>query len=295
MPKFTRCKRNKKNKTLKIGGSEERKGVIDIISDKLGDAASVVIDKTQDIGLNVLGLEKIDKSNETTIIDENIAAASGVVGNVTTGVINNVNEVLDSPVVNQGVKEAGKETAAIVSKLAETFNDAMDNQIVKENVENAIEHAGEIGAVVVKASEEPLKEVARVSTEAGSKALGAASAGFIKVGTDILAAVPGVGGIIEIGKMINDGSKAASAVIEAGTEAVETASDAFIETTENVKKGLKELEEKKKMVEQISNRTAKSITQFENPLSATKQIGGYKSRRRLFKRKPKTKRVRFAI
>ena len=58
------------------------------------------------------------------------------------------------------------------------------------------------------------------------------------------------------------------------------------------KKGLKELDEKKKMSQQISNRTTNSINQFENP-SVVK--GGTKTRRRLFKRKLKSKRVRFAI
>jgi ABC-type transporter Mla subunit MlaD len=111
----------------------------------------------------------------------------------------------------------------------------------------------------------------------------------------MMAAVPGLGAVIEIGKMLNDGSKAASAVVEAGSEAVETASDAFVETTENVKQGLQELDEKKKMAEQISNRTTKSINDFENPLPATAQAaGGRKTKRRLFKRKAKSKRVRFA-
>jgi hypothetical protein len=63
-----------------------------------------------------------------------------------------------------------------------------------------------------------------------------------------------------------------------------------------VKQGLKELEEKKKMGDQISNRTTKSINNFENPLSSTTQsAGGRKTKRRLFKRKAKSKRVRFAI
>ena len=42
-----------------------------------------------------------------------------------------------------------------------------------------------------------------------------------------------------LGKIINDSSKAVSAVVEAGSEATETASDLFIETNENMKEGLK--------------------------------------------------------
>ena len=311
MPRFTRRKKNNiKNKTFKRGGDgpdEERKGVIDIIGDKIGDLTSSVVDKAEDIGLNALGLEKIHKSNENNNVNQNLEkisdSASGVISNVenvvnktSAAVINNVNEVLASQTVNESVEEAGKETAEITGKLAETFNEAMDNPEVKAEVEEAIKNASEVATVVAKSAEEPIKEVARVSVEAGSDALGAASAGVIKVGTDMLSAIPYFGAIIDLGKMINDGSKAASAVVEAGSEAAETASDAFLETKEKVKKGLEELDEKKKMAEQISNRTTKSINQFENPLQSTTQsAGGRKTKRRLFKRKTKSKRVRFAI
>jgi ABC-type transporter Mla subunit MlaD len=314
MPRFTRRKKNNiKNKTFKRGGDgphEDRKGVIDIIGDKIGDLTSGVVDKAEDIGLNALGLEKIHKSNEnnnvTKNVDQNLekisGAASGVVSNVenvvnktSAAIIDNVNEVLGSQTVNESVEEAGKETAEITGKLAETFNEAMDNPEVKADVEEAIKNASEVATVVAKSAEEPIKEVARVSVEAGTDALGAASAGFIKVGTDVLSAIPYVGAIIDLGKIINDGSKAASAVVEAGSEAVETASDAFLETKEKVQEGLKDLDEKKKMAEKISNRTTKSINQFENPLQPTTQsAGGRKTKRRLFKRKAKSKRVRFA-
>lgn len=315
MPKFTRrIKRNRKNKTFKRGGNgldNERQGIIDIIGDKIGNVTSSVVDKAEDIGLNALGLKKIDNSSETNEATKNVDTnlekigdtASGIVsdvGNVinktSTAVIDNVNEVLDSPVVSESVSEAGKETAAITGKLAETFNSAMNNPEVKAEVEKAIENAGEIGLVVAKASEEPIKEATRVGVEAGTKALGAAGSGLIKVGTDMLGAVPGVGAIIDIGKMINDGSKAVSSIVEAGSEAVETTSDAFTETTENIKQGLKDLDEKKRLAEQISNRTTNSINQFENPLLNTSQYGGRrKTRRRLFKNKAKSKRVRFTI
>ena len=48
------------------------------------------------------------------------------------------------------------------------------------------------------------------------------------------------------------------------------------------------------MAEQISNRTNKSIKEFENPVKI-QAAGGRKTRRRLLKHRRKTKRVRFAI
>lgn len=307
MPRFTRLiKRNRKNKTFKKGGTgrdEERKGVLDIVGDKIGNVTSSVVNKASDISLNALGLEKIDKSKQISELNKHVDVkndylTSGIISNVgktSSAVIDNVNEVLDSPFVSKNVIEAGKETAAITGKLAEKFNETMDDPIIKAEVQEAIENAGEIGTVIAKASEEPIKEIAKVGVESGTKALGAAASGFIKVGTDMLAAIPGVGSIIEIGKILNDGSKAVSSVVEAGSEAIETTSDAFIETSEKVKESLKELEEKKKISEQISNRTLKSINQFENPLQNTLQKGGgRKTKRHLFNRKSKSKRVRFA-
>jgi len=203
--------------------------------------------------------------------------------------------------------------------LAKHFNDAMNDPEVKEQLEEAIEHAGELGDVIVKSSEEPLKEAVKIGVEAGTDALGAASAGIIKVGTDMMAAVPGLGAVIEVGKMLNDGSKAVSAVTEASSKAISTASDAFSITSENVKKGLKELEEQKKQSQQIMNRTNRSINHFltdrekeqdkkqdkeqeqglkKEPENNNRMMGGSrKTKRRLFQKKlkPKTKSVRFAI
>lgn len=309
MPIFTRrIHRYRKNRTPKKGGStpyDERKGIMDIVSDKLSNAASSIVDKAEDIGLNTLGLEKINKPTDDYVEKANehignaVSSVKNAVEQSSTAAINNVNEVLGSEAVTNSVQEAAKTTAEISGKLAESFNNAMNDPVVKQQLEEAIENAGEIGEVILKSSEEPFKEAVKVGVEAGTDAVSAASAGIVKVGTDMMAAVPGVGAIMEFGKILNDGSKAASAIMEASSKAVSTASDAFITTTENVKQGLKELEEKKKMAEQISKRTTQSINTFENPLPATQYGGGRKTRRRLLKRKPnsksKSKSVRFAI
>lgn len=307
MSKFTR--RIHKYKRNKRGGSiqpfEERKGILDIASDKLGTATSSLVNKVEDLGLNTLGLEK--KGTSDTMNVNNIGAnvvsdISHKMNETSANMLNDVNEVLASDEVNQSVQEAAKTTAQLSSKLAEYFNDAMNDPVVKEQLEEAIEHAGELGDVIVKSSEEPLKEAVKIGVEAGTDALGAASAGVIKVGTDMMAAVPGLGAVIEMGKILNDGSKAVSAVAEASSKAISAASDAFSITSENMKKGLKELEEQKKMAQQITNRTNRSINHFESPLKEkdkeNKLMGGTrKTKRRLFqkKQKPKTKSVRFAI
>jgi hypothetical protein len=301
-----RLKKNKKNKTFKRGGSsedfqkEERQGIFDIIGDKISGAASSAASFAEDSGLKLIGLERIDKSKEeSTKIADNISTAASSVENVVdktgSALIENINEVLGSNAVNETTKEAAEKTANIVKATAEKFNEALENPEVKAEVKESIEKAGEIGSIIVDSAEKPIEKAVDVAANALSKATGASLAGVIKVGTDMMAAVPGVGAVIEVGKILNDSSKAASAVVEAGSEAVEVASDAFIETKENVEKGLKSLEEKKRIGNEISNRTNNSIKDFENPIVTSQSAGGRKTRRRLFKYKAKSKRVRFSI
>jgi len=327
MAKTKRRFKKNKNRTFKKGGAsedtkktdnlkskedppkEEREGIIDIIGNKISGVASSAATFIGDSGLRLVGLERIDKSKEeeeaSKKVDDNIGkigdAASGIVsdvGNVVdkTGaaVIENVNEVLGSSAVKETTEQAAEDTADIVKEGAETFNEALNDPEVKEQVEESIEKAGEIGSVVVEAAEKPIEKAVDVTANSISKATGAALAGVIKVGTDAAAAIPGVGAVIEVGKMLNDGSKAASAVVEAGSEAVEVASDAFIETKENIDEGLKVLEEKKKLGHEISSRTDKSIKEFEEPVK-TQAAGARKTRRKLLKHRGKSKRVRFAI
>jgi hypothetical protein len=320
MPKLTRhFKKYNKNRTIKKGGSSEhslpsknslkheRKGIMDIIGNKISGVTSSAVTTIGDAGLKIAGLERVNKSTEEEIsnkkVDENIEkigdAASGIVadvGNVVdktgSAIITNVNEVLGSDVVKETTQQAAEETADIVKEGAERFNNTLNDPEIKAEVEEAIENAGEIGSVVVKAAEKPFNEAVDVVGQSTQKATSAAVSGAIKVGTDALAAVPFWGALIDLGKMINDGTRAASAVVEAGSEATEVMSDAFIETKENIDKGLKDLEQKKKIAEQTTNRTMRSITEFNSP---NQQKGGFKTKRRLFKRKAKSKKVRFNV
>lgn len=260
----------------------ERQGILDMIGNTVSGTASFIADN----GLSLLGLERIDKSEQET--PGVVSDAKNIANKASVAVVENINKVLGSEAVSNSVEQAGKTTAIITGKLAEKFNKAMEDPDLKAKVKKAIENAGEIGSVVAKAAEEPLQKLAKVSGKAATTAFGAASSGAIKVGTDMLGAIPGVGGIIEIGKMINDGSKAASAIVEAGSEAVETASDAFVDTSENVKEELKNLEAQKKISNQIAGRTSKSIEEFE-------QAGGFnKTKRKFSKNTPKSRKVRFA-
>jgi hypothetical protein len=346
MSKLTkRFKKTQNNKTIKRGGadpskkececadssknensessSNERKGILDIVGSKLSGVASSATNTIFDTGLKIAGLERINKSVENNQDDnsnENFSKIGDSASKIVSGVgnildkstaiaINNVNKFLGSDAAKLTTKMAAEDYARIIKNAAGQFNAALENPSVRSEIEKSIDNAGEIGAIVIKASEKPFNEAVNVAAKAIPKATGAALSGMIKVGTDAMGAVPGLGGVIEIGKMINDTSKAASAVVEAGSEVVGVASDAFIDTKKNVDKELKDLEEKKKMSQQISERTTKSIDEFENPLppeqvpvNQSQTTGGRKTRRKLIKNKNnknknklKSKRVRFDI
>ena len=317
---------NEKEGTEKEG--TEKEGVIDIVEDKVTDFAEDTGNFLKDKTLRLFGLQPINEneSNEDSQqIDKSINklsdSTSGLVSNVqsigndvanvfnkgSAAIIGNINDVLDSPKVENSVTDAAKETVQIGTKLLEKFNNNLNNPRFKEETKEYLDNIADYAEISVKALNEPLDNAIDELNQAGTKALAGVVSGSVKVGTDALGAIPGVGAIIDVGKMINDSTKAASTVVEAGSEAAETASNLFLQTNEGIKKGLQELKEKKDEAINISKRTSDSINQFKNPSLAlfnevgkvaTKEVGkvgGRKTKKRLLKRKTKSKRVRFSF
>lgn len=321
MPKLTRrIKNNKKNRSIKqYGGYEfqkmpetqlndkapldsEREGVIDIIKDNVSNVASSVAKTITDASLKIAGLERINKTSENDANDKKaIDANSGIVSNVEniadkTGasVIENVNEVLGSNEVKETTIQAANKTANIIKENARIFNEALNNPEVKVELEKAIENASEVGNIIVDAAKEPFDRAVDNTAESLQRAMPKFSSALSKTFWDAAGAIPLLNIPIETLNVVNDITKAASATTEAGSEAVQAGSDFFIRTKENIDQGLRDLENKKKIGGQISNRITKSIKQFENPTIIQSQMGGKKTRRFL-KYRAKTKRVRFAM
>ena len=302
------------------GEKKERTGIIDFIQSKIGDVASGTGEYLSEKGLKLIGLKPIDKEEELKdevikddeivkvaddkVVDNSLSViadkTSDIVSNVSdvgATVIDNLKEVIGSPQVSENVSAAAEQTADITENLLENINDKFDNPEFKKELSESIDNAADVAEITIKAMDKPIDAAIVKLNDAGTKAASGIGAGAIKVGTDMLGAIPGFGAIIDLGKIINDSSKAVSAVVEAGSEATETASDLFIETNENMKEGLKDLEEKKKESAQLINRTDESVSQFEQkPNTSTILSGGGKSRRYLFKKgkgKKTKKRVRF--
>lgn len=270
MSNFTRRFKKYKNKNIKKGGNRiveepQREGIIDKVGHNLSDATSGLVSNT-----------------------ENAVDKTGAV------ILNNVNEVLGSDAAKQATEQAAKDTAKIIKVFAEKFNEALDDPEVKAEVKQAIKNAGELGMVVAEAAKEPVNRALNNTAESIERTMPKLGAAGVKTLWDAVGAVPPLNIVIEGINVVNNLTKAASAVSEATTEAIESASNAFIETKNNIEMKLKDLEEKKKISNLISNRTTNSIRDFEGPVTA-QTGGGYKTRRRLFKNKAKSKRVRFAI
>jgi hypothetical protein len=269
---------------------DKKEGIIDLFKNKLSDMALASGKYLEDKSLRLFGLQPIKSGQETAQnqqIDssiENIGSATNnilsdvksvgdnfanVANKSSAALLENINEVLGSKQVNETIFEAANNTKQILEKELEIFNKPFSDPQFKELAKKSLDNVSEYADIAVDALNKPIDKVIDKLNESGEKAVSGVVSGSIKVGTDALAAVPGWGAIIELGKMANDTSKAVSSVVEAGSEAASTLSDAYIETSHNIKEGLEELEKRKKDAMDIANRTNESINQFENPIANT--------------------------
>jgi hypothetical protein len=296
MRKFTRhIKKHRKNITLKRGGyNHEREGIIDIAN----KAASKALTTVGDVGLRTLGLERINNhQNNPDYQFDNINNVDNN-GQVLPNVIGSVNKVLDSEIVNNTVKETAKDTAQIIGKLASHFNDAMEDPMIKSKIEKSIKNAGVLSDIAVESFKEPFNKAVNNLVETTNEAAPKFGKAVGKAMWDTVTAIPPISVVGDLINITNDVTKATSAAVDAGTQAIVTASDTFIDTKENITKVLNTLEDNKKLAHQISSRTTNSINNFENPLKSSLKssfIGGRKSRRKLINRRSKTGHVKFNI
>lgn len=261
-----------------------QEGVFGIVGDKVSDVAKDVTDYAKTKALRLVGLEPIQENNETAnepnneantkpsqLSNELSAGISKVSGDLvkvadqtSSAIIQNINDVLKTPEVNETVAEAGKETTEIAKKLLNTFNASANNPEFKRDFINATNNLADYATIVTESMDEPINQSIDMLHDAGVKAVSGLASGAVRVIGDAAGAVPYVGAVVDIGKAVNDGSKAIGSVIESGTEAVQAASLVVEKTSESIKKKLQMLEEKKKQAQQIMDRTNNSINQFQN-------------------------------
>ena len=239
-------------------------GVFNILGDKISSFSSSAFKYIEEKGLRAAGLEKIDdQENDANPVEDGVNKASSLVSNS----INNVNNVLKSPVVQETVTAAAKDLAETGTKLLDNFNQVASTPAFEQAVKNAADNAAVYTGIVVDSMDEPVNKAMDELNEAGTKAAAGVSAGLIKVGTDAMAAVPGAGAIVEVGKMLNDGSKAIGDVVESGTKVIEIVSKVVSETSGNIDKGLDNLQAKKQRIEGLTGQKL-NIPNISNPLTS---------------------------
>ena len=348
----TNVKPNEDTSVKTLEREENPPGIFNIIGDKLADYSGDVTGYIADKGLRLIGLERIKNDQEeddtTKVVDDKIGQINDVASNAVSGItsqvtsigsdvvnvvnkgsaalIGQVNDVLESPVVYNSVTEAASRTAKDATNLLNKINEAASTPELKAATKVAFDNAADYTNIAVKAMDEPINNAIDTLNQAGTEAASGVGSGLIKVATDMVGAIPGVGAIIDAGKALNDGSAAVGKVVEATSKSVEAIADVAEQTSENFKEGIDKLKEAENKVTQgiqnvedksdivgeglhtfkklnkegmdTLNRANQSIDKFEKPLSdnvAAAAGGGRKTRRKLLKRKTKSKRVRFAF
>ena len=296
----TKCLKNKNNKTIKRGGGPVSvkeppvKKIEPLQQPQQPQQPQPLQQPQQPQQPQLQPPQQLDEITNT-IGDFAKKTTNDLAYNLKNTVHKQVVDVLNSPELINGTKNA----LEIISTNAKRFNDTYGTPETKKNIEDAVTNASNIASVVIDASKKPINNAVDELTNAGIRAASEGSAGAVKVGTDVLAAVPGVGAIIELGKIANDASVAAANITEAVSDATEIVSKTKQEIDQSLNNITQEnermLSQQQKVGKQISDRTNKTMSEFTSPPSY-KQTGGYqKSKRRLLKRKSKTKRVTFAI
>lgn len=153
-------------------------------------------------------------------------------------VLNQVNTVLAGSGVQTTVDAEAARATELVTDIFSRVAEKLQDPKLQEQARLAGDELAIYAKILVDAMREPLTELVGILSQAGLKATSAITVGIIKVVTDAMAAVPGVGAVIEVGKIANDVSRAVGDAVEAGSDATTAASKAVFDITENVKQGL---------------------------------------------------------
>jgi hypothetical protein len=181
-------------------------------------------------------------------------------------VLNQVNTVLAGSGVQTSIDAEAARATELVTDIFSRVAEKLSDPKLQEQARLAGDELAIYAKILVDAMREPLTELVGILSQAGLKATSAITVGIIKVVTDAMAAVPGVGAVIEVGKIANDVSRAVGDAVEAGSDATTAASKAVFDITENVKQGLAKVKNTEPEPPKIME---------ENPETELSRGGGY--------------------
>ena len=282
------------------------------VSSDVKDTASEVSSRVKDTAADVASDVK-ETANKLASDTKEIG--NSVVNNVvevadkgSAAVVGQINEVLTSPIVGETLDQATATTAAVVGEklnnIATAAGDVVEDSLdilnkkindpkLQAEVEQTMDTVSDLAEIAVNALDEPLNKAVDKLNDAGTKAMSGIGVGAVKVATNMLSAAPGLGAVIALGRIVNNGAEALENVSGAFSDAASTAAEVVSAASDNISHDVKELGNKKKESATITNRTADSINKFENPPLTSG--GGHRTMRNMAKRGGKTKRVRFSI
>ena len=181
-----------------------------------------------------------------------------------TGLLNDVGQGLNyvgSKVtdVNSGIHDFNQKTDDAKQSIADGLDKVASGsyEVVKDVVSDVaslldfdtIKQASVASSIIIDAMEEPLVEAAKVSNQVFEVLAANAGTTAVNVLTDVAAATPGVGAIIEIPKLANDAVYGAAAGIEAGAQLIDIIGTVVDATEKNIDKTVETL----KKIEETGN------------------------------------------
>jgi ABC-type transporter Mla subunit MlaD len=241
-----------------------KEGILEIAGDTALDAAEGTAAFVGKKLLRLLGLQPID-SGEPAEQDAASKIASkvfNIVDDKFGDIIQKLNNFLGDKNTRANIATSSKNLVEIFKLLLQDFNKTLNDPILKEEFVIAVYILGEYTKIFADAMDEPLDEAVDLLHDAILKALGGVSSGSLKVITDFAGAVPYAGAFVDLGKAINDGSKAAISVFDAGVNAVEAGSLLVGKTSQELNQAFEQVKAKQQEASDILKRADDSIQNF---------------------------------
>jgi hypothetical protein len=229
----------------------KHKGIITELANKVVDLLKPVLKIGLTKALNALepaeGTDAEIANVQVPAQDSRLKQAGRTAANILNKglalVLNQVNTVLAGSGVQTSVDAEAARATELVTDIFSRVAEKLQDPKLQQQARLAGDELAIYAKILVDAMREPLTELVGILSQAGLKATSAITVGIIKVVTDAMAAVPGLGAVIEVGKIANDVSRAVGDAAEAGSDATTAASKAVFDITENVKQGLQNAEQ----------------------------------------------------
>ena len=244
--KKKKCKHFKRSHTCHAtargGGDQyaaafkEDEGLFGLISPKLSTYASNITNFAKEKGLRLIGLQSIPPDDEAAATaDEKPLSAE------------DAHRLKEFKTIENAIGNIVSDTVKSTSNVLRDVNAKISTPEFKKEAEFALDNAAEIATMGVRAFEQPLNESIDVLSESGEKLVAGVSSGAIKVMTDVAAAVPYVGTVVELGKIANDASATIADVMDATSSATKAVSTVIQKTNSNFEQNMNELKAAKEM------------------------------------------------